>query len=208
MNYILEILHPDDILGVGTGSTVNYFIELLGAHPHRFAAAVASSEASATGLQRQGIRLISLNEAEETAIYVDGADEINPELQLIKGGGGALTREKIVAASARKFLCIADQSKRVDCLGRFPLPIEAIPMATHLIIKNISELGGNAKIRQGFTSDNGNPIIDVSGLTITDPIGLEQQLNQIPGLVTNGLFAMRPADTLLTYGPEGLTLLP
>ena len=207
LDYCLEHLQADDILGIGTGSTANCFIQLLGPHRHRFKATVASSEASAKLLQEQNIAVVDINDVNDIAIYVDGADEINADLHLIKGGGGALTREKIVAANARTFVCIADHSKLVNTLGAFPLPIEFIPMSRNLIIKATEKLGGQAKLRDGFITDNGNHIIDVSGLSISDAISMEQKLNQITGLVTNGLFAMRPADIAMLSGPDGIQVI-
>jgi ribose 5-phosphate isomerase A len=185
------------IIGVGTGSTTNYFIAELGRNRHKVDGAVASSEATAQQLKAVGIDVIELNHVPELALYVDGADEINRVLAMIKGGGGALTREKIVAAVARKFVCIADESKLVDVLGRFPLPIEVIPMARSFVAREIVKLGGEPEWRQGLVTDNGNVILDVYRLEITQPAELESTLNQIPGVVTNGLFARRPADVLL-----------
>ncbi|MCC7082819.1 MAG: ribose-5-phosphate isomerase RpiA [Burkholderiales bacterium] len=189
---------PDDaVIGVGTGSTANFFIDALGAHKRRIRAAVASSEASAQRLRAAGIAVLDLNSVDELPVYVDGADEIDTSLAMIKGGGGALTREKIVAAVARRFVCIADESKRVLRLGRFPLPIEVIPMAHAYVARAIAALGGEPRLRAGFVTDNGNLILDVHGLDIGEPARLESELNQIAGVVTNGLFARRPADLLL-----------
>jgi ribose 5-phosphate isomerase A len=170
----------------------------------RLRGAVASSEASAARLSAVGIRVLDLNEIDELPIYVDGADEIDAGFAMIKGGGGALTREKIVAAVARTFVCIADQSKLVDVLGRFPLPLEVIPMARAHVSRVMAALGGTAVPREGFTTDNGNIILDVRGLRITDPVAMESEINQIPGVVTVGLFARRPADVLLLGTPDGV----
>ncbi|MCC2680509.1 MAG: ribose-5-phosphate isomerase [Nitrosospira multiformis] len=190
------------IVGVGTGSTANYFIDALANIRSRIEGAVASSEATARRLSEHGIEVMDLNNVDELPLYVDGADEITPHLHMIKGGGGALTREKVVAAVAKKFICIADQSKLVDVLGKFPLPVEVIPMARGYVAREIIRLGGQPMLRQGFTTDNGNVILDVHGLQILNPIELETELNQITGIVTNGLFARRPADLLL-LGSEG-----
>jgi ribose 5-phosphate isomerase A len=191
-------------VGVGTGSTANHFIDALGGMKDRLRGAVASSEASAARLSAVGIRVLDLNEIDELPIYVDGADEIDAGFAMIKGGGGALTREKIVAAVARTFVCIADQSKLVDVLGRFPLPLEVIPMARAHVSRVMAALGGTAVPREGFTTDNGNIILDVRGLRITDPVAMESEINQIPGVVTVGLFARRPADVLLLGTPDGV----
>ncbi|MDE2117271.1 MAG: ribose-5-phosphate isomerase RpiA [Betaproteobacteria bacterium] len=189
---------PEDcIVGVGTGSTANFFIDELGKIKYRIQGAVASSEASAKRLQGHGIEVVSLNEAGTLPVYVDGADEITRHLHMIKGGGGALTREKIVAAASRKFVCVCDASKLVDVLGKFPLPVEVIPMARSYVARQIVVLGGQPQLREGFTTDNGNLILDVHGLTILNPVELETTLNNIAGVVTNGLFARRPADMLL-----------
>lgn len=194
----------DTYLGVGTGSTANFFIDALGALRDRIPGAVASSEATARRLAANGIRVLDLNEVEELAVYVDGADEVTPDLAMIKGGGGALTREKIVAAVAKQFICIADQSKLVTQMGRFPLPLEVIPMARNYIIREMARLGGDARVREGFTTDNGNIILDVHGLAITDPAGLETAINQLAGVVTCGLFARRGADVLLLGTAKGV----
>jgi ribose 5-phosphate isomerase A len=196
---------PDNcIVGVGTGSTANYFIDELSAIKARLEGAVASSQASAARLQQAGIRVFDLNVVSEVPVYVDGADEIDHQLRMIKGGGGALTREKIVAAVAQKFVCIADASKLKDVLGRFALPVEVIPMARSHVGRELVRLGGKPELRQGFITDNGNLILDVHGLQITDPVGLEAQINQIVGVVCNGLFARRGADVLLLGTPEGI----
>lgn len=193
----------DGVIGIGSGSTVNFFIDALGRQGARVRT-VASSEATAQRLRANGLTVLELNEVDELPVYIDGADEINPAFAMIKGGGGALTREKIVAAVARKFVCIADQSKLVQTLGRFPLPIEVIPMARAYIEREMIRRGGAPKLRAGFTTDNGNQILDVHGLTITEPERLEAELDQIAGVVTNGLFARRGADVLLLGTPEGV----
>jgi ribose 5-phosphate isomerase A len=201
---------PEDcVVGVGTGSTANFFIDELGKIKHKIRGAVASSEASAKRLKGHGIDVLSLNEAGELPVYVDGADEITRHLHMIKGGGGALTREKIVAAASKKFICLCDASKLVDVLGKFPLPIEVIPMARSYVAREIVKLGGHPKLREGFTTDNGNLILDVHGLQILNPVELETALNQLAGVVTNGLFARRGADVLLlgtTTGVQTITL--
>jgi ribose 5-phosphate isomerase A len=185
------------IVGVGTGSTANCFIDELARVRGRIEGAVASSEASASRLRRAGIRVFDLNAVSEVPVYVDGADEVNRRLHMVKGGGGALTREKIVAAVAQKFVCIADDSKLKDVLGAFPLPVEVIPMARSHVGRELAKLGGKPELRQGFITDNGNLILDVRGLTIDEPALLEETINQIVGVVTNGLFARRGADVLL-----------
>ncbi len=196
---------PDDcIVGVGTGSTANYFIDELAGIKGRIEGAVASSEASAARLKNAGIRVFDLNAVSDLPVYVDGADEVDHQLHMVKGGGGALTREKIVAAVARKFVCIADASKLKEVLGAFPLPVEVIPMARSHVGRELLRMGGRPELRQGFTTDNGNLILDVRGLTVTDPVGLEAAINQIVGVVTNGLFARRKADVLLLGMPDGV----
>ncbi|MBU0690063.1 MAG: ribose-5-phosphate isomerase RpiA [Gammaproteobacteria bacterium] len=196
---------PNDcIVGVGTGSTANFFIDELAKIKHQIRGAVASSEASAKRLQGHGIEVLSLNDAGDLPVYVDGADEITKHMHMVKGGGGALTREKIVAAASAKFICLCDQSKLVDVLGKFPLPIEVIPMAQSYIAREMVKLGGQPRLREGFTTDNGNVIIDVHGLSIMNPTELEAKLNHLPGVVTNGLFALRPADVLLLGTPDGV----
>ncbi len=192
------------IIGVGTGSTVNHFIDLLAGIKHKIDGAVSSSEASTERLKSHGIAVVDLNSAGELALYVDGADESNRHLQLIKGGGGALTREKIVAAASKKFICIADEGKLVDILGEFPLPLEVIPMARSQIARALVKLGGTPVWREGFTTDNGNLILDVHNLRIMEPAKLEQQLNNIAGVVTNGIFALRPADMLILGSESGV----
>lgn len=200
----IEHVPTDAIVGVGTGSTANYFIDELGKIKGRIEAAVASSEATAARLKGHGIRVVELNSVSDLPVYVDGADEITRHLHMIKGGGGALTREKIVAAVARKFVCIADASKLVDVLGTFPLPIEVIPMARSYVARELVKLGGQPQLREGFTTDNGNVILDVRGLSIVNPVELETTLNQITGVVTNGLFARRGADVLLLGRDNGV----
>ncbi|MDR4516338.1 MAG: ribose-5-phosphate isomerase RpiA [Nitrosomonas sp.] len=185
------------IVGVGTGSTANYFIDELAKIKHKIDGAVASSDATAKRLESHGIEVIDLNNVDDLPVYIDGADEITEHLHMTKGGGGALTREKIVAAVARKFICITDQTKLVNILGNFPLPIEVIPMARSYVAREITLLGGQPALRQGFITDNGNVILDVHGLQILNPVELETTLNQITGIVTNGLFARRAADVLL-----------
>ncbi|MEN9430153.1 MAG: ribose-5-phosphate isomerase RpiA [Pseudomonadota bacterium] len=193
-----------EVLGVGTGSTANFFIDALASIKHHIPAAVASSQATAERLKKIGIEVVDLNFAGEIGLYVDGADEINAQLQMIKGGGGALTREKIVAAASKKVICIADASKQVEVLGKFPLPIEVIPMARSYIGREMVKLGGNPVYRQGFVTDNGNIILDVYGLNISNAPELETKLNQLVGVVTNGLFACRPADILLVGTKDGV----
>jgi ribose 5-phosphate isomerase A len=192
------------ILGVGTGSTANCFIAELGSVKHKFDAAVASSEATAQRLRALGIEVVDLNSVREVDVYVDGADEITRGLAMIKGGGGALTREKIVAAVSRTFVCIADESKLVGVLGRFPLPVEVIPMARSYVARELVNLGGEPEWRQKVVTDNGNVILDVYNLDIERPAELETAINQIAGVVTNGLFARRPADVLLLASQRGL----
>lgn len=192
------------IIGVGTGSTANYFIDELAKVKARIDGAVASSEATATRLKSHGIPVLDLNSVGSMDIYVDGADEITRHFHMIKGGGGALTREKIVAACAKSFVCVADQSKLVDVLGKFPLPVEVIPMARSYVARELVKLGGQPTLREGFTTDNGNVILDVRGLNILDPVALETEINQITGVVTNGLFARRPANVLLLGTDSGV----
>ncbi|MBT8148057.1 MAG: ribose-5-phosphate isomerase RpiA [Gammaproteobacteria bacterium] len=197
LSYIEPQLDDDSIIGVGTGSTTNFFIEALGSIKGKINGTVSSSDASTARLKELGIPVFDLNSVDEVSFYVDGADEANKYLQLIKGGGAALTREKIVAAVAREFICIVDESKIVDVLGNFPLPVEVIPMARSHVARQIVKLGGDPVYRESCVTDNGNHIIDVYNLSIVDPRQLEQQLNQVTGVVTNGLFAARPADRLL-----------
>jgi len=196
---------PDDcVVGVGTGSTANFFIAELGKIKNRIQGAVASSEATAKRLKDLGIEVLDLNGVNELPVYVDGADEVTRHLAMVKGGGGALTREKIVAAVAKKFVCIADGSKLVDVLGKFPLPVEVIPLARSYVARELRKLGGHPEWRQNFVTDNGNVILDVRGLTIVNPVEFEGALNQITGVVTNGLFAKRGADVLLLGGERGV----
>jgi ribose 5-phosphate isomerase A len=200
--------HFDEgVIGVGTGSTVNHFIDLLGDVKQRIEAAVSSSEASTRRLKELGIPVIDLNSTGQLELYVDGADESNKHLQLIKGGGGALTREKIIAQASKKFICIADESKLVGRLGEFPLPVEVIPMARSLVARELVKLGGTPVWREDFTTDNGNQILDVHHLEINEPIQLERQINNITGVVTVGLFAQRPADLLILGTKQGAKTL-
>lgn len=194
------------IIGVGTGSTANYFIDALAKVKSKIDGAVASSEGTAQRLRSHGIQVLDLNNVSpgDLEIYVDGADEITEHFHMLKGGGGALTREKIVAAVAQKFICICDASKRVPVLGKFPLPVEVLPMARSHVARELVKLGGQPKLREGFITDNGNVILDVSNLDILDPVAMEARINQIVGVVTNGLFAARPADILLMSTQEGV----
>jgi len=198
----------DPIVGVGSGSTVNFFIDALAKIKGRLDGAVAASEASAERLKKHGIRVLDLNSVGELPVYVDGADEITESLYMIKGGGGALTREKIVAAVAKRFVCICDSSKLVPVLGKFPLPVEVIPVARSLVGRELLRRGGHPVLRENFKTDNGNLILDCHGLTITDPPKLEAELNNIPGVVTNGLFARRCADALLLGSDSGVRTIP
>ncbi|HEV7633550.1 MAG TPA: ribose-5-phosphate isomerase RpiA [Steroidobacteraceae bacterium] len=200
----LVYLRDDMVLGVGTGSTVNAFIDALGPWSRRLAGAVSSSDGSSRRLQSLGIPLLNLNDVDQLGLYIDGADEANDRLQLIKGGGAALTREKIIAGAAARFVCIVDESKLVATLGRFPLPIEVIPMARRMVSREIARLGGRPVHRAGCVTDNGNDILDVHDLVIDEPVRLESQLNQLAGVVTVGLFAARPADLLLIGGRNGV----
>jgi len=199
----LKYVVKNSIIGVGTGSTANFFIDELASIKDSIIGAVASSVATKDRLEGHGIKVFDLNEVDSMSVYIDGADESDHKLNLIKGGGGALTREKIVAAVAKKFVCIADESKLVETMGKFPLPVEVIPMATNQVAREIKKnTGGNPILREGFITDNGNNILDIQNLEIIDPVGLEIYLNSIVGVVTNGLFAQRPADILL-LGTEG-----
>ncbi|WP_144392684.1 ribose-5-phosphate isomerase RpiA [Pleionea sediminis] len=200
----LEFIEEDEIVGVGTGSTVNFFIDALAEKKHLIRGAVSSSEASTARLRQHGITVYELSAADRVPVYIDGADESNHLLQLIKGGGGALTREKIIAAVAEKFVCIADESKLVKKLGSFPLPIEVIPMARSHVAREIVKLGGDPVYREDFVTDNGNQILDVHNLDIFEPIAMEEKINQIVGVVTNGLFAARSADFLLLASKDGV----
>ena len=203
MQYVVQ----DEFVGVGTGSTVNHFIDLLAGIKGKIEGTVASSVASAERLKKHGIPVFDLNAVGDLSLYVDGADESSHHLHLIKGGGGALTREKIVAAASKMFVCIADESKLVDVLGKFPLPVEVIPMARSYVARQIVKLGGQPVLREGFTTDNGNVILDVHNLKILNPVELEGKLNNIVGVVTNGLFALRPADVLILGTPSGAKTL-
>lgn len=203
----LKYVVDDAVVGVGSGSTVNFFIDALAAIKGRIDGAVAASEASAARLRKHGIRVFDLNSVDELPVYVDGADEITENLAMIKGGGGALTREKITAAVAGSFVCICDASKLVGVLGGFPLPLEVIPMARSYVGRELLKLGGQPVLRENFATDNGNLIIDCHGMSIIDPPDLEARLNQIAGVVTNGLFARRPADLLLLAEPGGVRSL-
>ena len=203
----IEYVVPGTIIGVGTGSTANYFIDELGKIRDRIPGAVASSEATARRLAGHGIKVLDLNDVSDLPVYVDGADEIDSSMAMIKGGGGSLTREKIVAAVATKFVCIADESKLVQTMGKFPLPVEVIPMARAHVARELAKLGGEPVLRAGFTTDNGNLILDVKGLAITDPKTLETRINAIVGVVTSGLFALRGADVALLAGADGVKTL-
>lgn len=204
VEYVITHAPDGSVIGVGTGSTANLFIDAIAPHMGRYRGAVASSEITRQRLEKHGVSVLDLNEIESMPVYVDGADEIDGSLSMIKGGGGALTREKIVASVAQTFVCIADASKRVMTLGTFPLPVEVLPMARAQIARSLVMLGGKPVLREGFVTDNGNLILDVHGLAITDPLALEQDINHWPGVVTNGLFALRGADILLLGTPEGV----
>ncbi len=203
-DYVAKTAPAGSIIGVGTGSTANFFIDALAPLKGRYKGAVASSEATRKRLEGHGITVLDLNDVDDIPVYVDGADEIDAGLNMIKGGGGALTREKIVAAVAKRFVCIADGSKLVNTMGKFPLPVEVIPMSRAHVARELAKLGGTPVLREGFVTDNGNLILDVKGLSITDPKGLEAAINQITGVVTNGLFALRPANLLLLGTAEGV----
>ncbi|MGB5306609.1 MAG: ribose-5-phosphate isomerase RpiA [Gammaproteobacteria bacterium] len=203
----LDYVETGTVVGVGTGSTANHFIDLLAGIKQRIDGTVASSRASAERLAAHGIPVLDMNAVDQLSVYVDGADESNHYLHLIKGGGGALTREKIVAACSRKFVCIAEGSKLVDVLGAFPLPIEVIPMARSYVARELVKRGGQPVYREGFTTDNGNVILDVHNLKIMEPVKLEEELNNLAGVVTVGLFAIRPADVLLLGTPDGVKTL-
>jgi ribose 5-phosphate isomerase A len=200
----LDHVQPDSIIGVGTGSTVNCFIEALINSKIPIEAAVSSSEATTHLLQAGGIQVVDLNQTGGLDIYIDGADEFDAHRRLIKGGGGALTREKIVAAASRKFVCIADQSKQVGVLGAFPLPVEVIPLARSLVARKLVAMGGQPEWREGFVTDNGNWILDIHNLDLVDPVRMEKAINNLPGVVTNGLFALRPADLVLVATKDGI----
>ncbi|ACA85248.1 ribose-5-phosphate isomerase RpiA [Shewanella woodyi] len=203
----LEYVEKDSIVGVGTGSTVNHFIDALATMKAEIEGAVSSSEASTQKMKDLGIPVFDLNSVDELSVYVDGADEINAHMDMIKGGGAALTREKIVAAVADKFICIVDNTKQVDVLGEFPLPVEVIPMARSYVARQLVKLGGDPVYREGVITDNGNIILDVYNMKIVNPKELEQQINKIVGVVTNGLFANRGADVLLVGSPDGVKTL-
>lgn len=204
----LKYIEEDTIVGVGTGSTVNLFIDALAARKLRIRGAVSSSNASSERLRQYGIEIFDLNAIGDFDVYIDGADESDPQLRLIKGGGAALTREKIVAAAAKQFVCIVDDSKLVPVLGKFPLPVEVIPMARSYVARQLVKLGGHPIWRENVVTDNGNLILDVHGLSITDPVALETQINQIVGVVTVGLFAARPADVLIVGSADGVKIYP
>jgi len=199
----LEYVVADEVVGVGTGSTVNHFIDLLAGMKGRIEGAVSSSEASTERMKKLGIPVLELNSADKIPVYIDGADESNHNLQLIKGGGGALTREKIIAGASDKFVCIADETKLVDILGKFPLPVEVIPMARSFIARKLVALGGRPVWRENFITDNGNIILDVHDMEIMEPIKMENEINSWAGVVTVGLFCNRPADVLILGTPEG-----
>lgn len=203
----LEYVEPGMVVGIGTGSTANHFIDLLATIKHKIDGTVASSIASEKRLKGHGIPVMDLNNSGQLSIYVDGADESDKHLNLIKGGGGALTREKIVAGASDKFICIADETKLVDVMGKFPLPVEVIPMARSYISREIVKMGGQPELREGFTTDNGNIILDIHGLEITEPVKMEDYFNQLPGVVTVGLFARRPADVLILGTPAGAKVI-
>ena len=203
----IEHVEAGTIIGVGTGSTANHFIDALAEIKGRIEGAVASSKATEERLRAHGIPVLDLNEVGELPLYVDGADEANRHLQLIKGGGGALTREKIVAAASRKFVCIADESKLVDVLGEFPLPVEVIPMARSLVARRLAAMGGQPVLREDFVTDNGNQILDVRNFRIMEPARMESEINDIPGVVTVGIFALRPADLLILGTADGVRVL-
>jgi len=200
----IEYVEAGAVIGVGTGSTVNFFIDELAKIKHKIEGAVSSSDASTERLRSHGIEVFDLNSVSDVPVYVDGADEINNALQMIKGGGGALTREKIIAHMARRFVCICDESKKVDVLGKFPLPIEVIPMARSMVAREMVKRGGSPVLRENFVTDNGNVILDVHNLNIMEPAKMEDELNNIPGIVTVGLFALDPADALLMATAEGV----
>ena len=200
----MAFVKADAVLGVGTGSTVNCFIDELAASRIRIEAAVSSSEASTARLRAAGIEVLELNQAGTLDVYIDGADEFDSNRRLIKGGGGALTREKIIAGASRRFVCIVDESKKVSVLGKFPLPVEVIPMARSFVARQLVAIGGQPELRQGFTSDNGNVILDVHNMDLVDPVAIEKRINNIPGVVTCGLFALRPADVVLMATSNGV----
>lgn len=200
----IDYIQVGDVIGVGTGSTANYFIDALAQIKHKIEGTVASSEVSAQRLRKHGIEVFDLNATGMLRLYVDGADESTKNRELIKGGGGALTREKIVAASSERFICVVDESKLVDVLGTFPLPVEVIPMARGMVARKVVSLGGIPELREGFVTDNGNVILDIHNLSILDPVKMEQEINNIPGVVTVGIFALRTADVLLIGTERGV----
>ncbi|GEA10649.1 ribose-5-phosphate isomerase RpiA [Alteromonas sp. KUL49] len=200
----IQYVEQDSIVGVGTGSTINFFIDELGKIKNKIEGAVSSSEASTQRLEALGIEVFELNNVGELSVYIDGADEVTEHKHMIKGGGAALTREKIVAGAAKTFVCIVDESKRVPVLGKFPLPVEVIPMARSFVARELVKLGGDPVYRQGIVTDNGNVILDVHNLSITNPRELEQSINNIPGVVTNGIFALRGADIVLSATNNGV----
>ena len=206
IHYVMQT-PAGSVIGVGSGSTANLFIDELAKIKHHIKGAVASSVNTAKRLEGHGIAVFDLNQVSDIPVYVDGADEINPRMHMIKGGGGALTREKIVAGASKQFICICDESKLVNTLGKFPLPVEVIPMARELVMRELVKLGGVPKLREGFTTDNGNIVLDVSGLAIEDPPALERAINQLAGVVTVGLFARQPADVLLLGTSQGVKTL-
>ncbi|MAR83742.1 MAG: ribose 5-phosphate isomerase A [Legionellales bacterium] len=193
----LEYVPMDGVIGVGTGSTVEYFIEALASIKHQIKSAVPSSQVTRDLLKKQGVAIAELNHVPSVDVYIDGADEFNPYLSLIKGGGGALTQEKIIAAASKQFVCIVDASKEVACLGKFPLPVEVLPMARSFVAREMVRLGGQPEYREGFVTDNGNLILDIYQLDLSEPMAMERQINNIPGVVTNGIFALRGADVVL-----------
>lgn len=203
----LEYVPEGEVIGVGTGSTVRHFIDLLAKRPARVRGAVSSSDETTRLLGAAGIPVVELNDAGTLPVYIDGADEATRHLHLIKGGGGALTREKVIAGASRRFVCIADESKLVRMLGRFPLPVEVIPMARSFVARELVRFSGRPELREGYRTDNGNEILDVHDLDISEPVHLEQRLNDIPGIVTVGIFALRHADVLLLAGPDGVRTL-
>jgi ribose 5-phosphate isomerase A len=203
----IKYVVDDAVIGVGTGSTADFFIDELAKIKGRIAGAVASSDRTADRLKAHGVTLFDLNSVDDLPVYIDGADEVNEHLAMIKGGGGALTREKIIAAAAARFVCIVDESKLVSVLGKFPLPVEVIPMARSYVARQLVKLGGEPRLREGFKTDNGNIILDVFGLSIADPAGLEAAINNVTGVVTNGLFARRGADVVLLGTPAGIRTL-
>lgn len=204
LEYVLPFLKPDAVIGIGSGSTADLFIEQLAQYKNRFKGTVSSSERSTTRLQNHGITVFDLNEIEQVPVYIDGADEIDPDLNMIKGGGGALTREKIVASVASQFVCIVDESKWADCLGQFPLPVEVIPVAREAVSRKLKALGGHPRLRANFITDNGCEILDVAGLSISNPKVVEAQINNFPGVVTCGLFAIAGASVVLVSTQNGV----